>query len=82
MSPNSTTLITALNQDDKAKAGRDCLDELKCLFLRVRNPPRKAIENLIRQVIKCDLNSTEDIEWLQIAKRHFGNFRKKLVNDV
>ncbi|CAG8776153.1 3000_t:CDS:2, partial [Dentiscutata erythropus] len=59
---NSMTLITAPNQDDKAKASQDCLEELKCLFLCVRNPPKKAIENLIRQVIKCDLNSTESIE--------------------
>ncbi|CAG8712522.1 3729_t:CDS:2, partial [Dentiscutata erythropus] len=57
MSSNSMTLITAPNQDDKAKASRDYLKELKCLFLR-------------------------GIKWLQIAKKHFGDFRNKLVNDI
>ncbi|CAG8673736.1 707_t:CDS:2 [Dentiscutata erythropus] len=54
----------------------------KCFFLRTRNPPKKALEDLVRQIIKYDLNSTEGIKWLQIAKRHFGDFRNKLINGV
>ncbi|CAG8606307.1 3749_t:CDS:2, partial [Cetraspora pellucida] len=73
---------TISNPYDKTKASRDYLEELKCLFLRVRNPPRKVIENLVRQIIKCDLNSAEEIEWLQIATKHFGDFCNKLINSV
>ncbi|CAG8665092.1 5764_t:CDS:2 [Cetraspora pellucida] len=53
---SSTLSTTIQNQNDKAKAGRDFLEELKCLFLRV--------------------------EWLHIAKRHFGDFRNKLINGI
>jgi hypothetical protein len=58
------------------------LEELKCLFLRARNPPKRAFEELIRKIIKCDLNSAEGIEWLQTANRHFGDFRNKFVNSI
>ncbi|CAG8766069.1 7366_t:CDS:2, partial [Racocetra fulgida] len=79
----SSTLSTMVqNQTDKAQASRDFLEELKCLFLCVRNPPKKVLEELVRQIIKCDLNSTEGIEWLHIAKRHFGDFHNKLINRV
>lgn len=44
--------ITTSNQEFKTKACRDFLEELKCLFLRVRNPPKSAFEELIRQVLK------------------------------
>ncbi|CAG8841951.1 34529_t:CDS:2, partial [Gigaspora margarita] len=67
-------------QDDKMKAGRDFLEELKCLFLRVRNPHKNAIEELVRQIIKCDLNSADGIEWLRVGNRHFGDFRNKLLD--
>ena len=39
-------------------------------------------EELIRKVIKCELNSAEDIEWLQTVNRHFGDFRNKFINNV
>ncbi|CAG8743792.1 10377_t:CDS:2 [Rhizophagus irregularis] len=44
--------ITTSNQEFKTKVCRDFLEELKCLFLRVRNPPKSAFEELIRQVLK------------------------------
>ncbi|CAG8736596.1 4222_t:CDS:2 [Cetraspora pellucida] len=79
----SSTLSTIVqNQNDKAKASHDFLEELKCLFLHVRNPPKKILEELVKQIIKCDLNSTEGVEWLHIAKRHFGNFYNKLINGI
>ncbi|CAG8765142.1 10361_t:CDS:2 [Dentiscutata erythropus] len=43
---------------------------------------KKAFEDLVRQIIKCDLNLAKGIEWLQVAKRHFGNFRNKLINNI
>ncbi|PKC13239.1 hypothetical protein RhiirA5_410833 [Rhizophagus irregularis] len=83
MSSNSNgSSIPTSSQENKTKACRDFLEELKCLFLRVRNPPKSAFEELIRQVLKCELNSAEGIEWLHTANRHFGDFRNKLVNSV
>jgi hypothetical protein len=80
ISPNLSTMPR--NQENKTKACRDFLEELKCLFLRVRNPPKSVFEELIREIFKCELNSTEGIEWLQTAIRDFGDFRNKLLNGV
>ena len=65
---------------EKAKVSRDFLEELKCLFLSVRNPNKSVLEELVRKIVKCELNSAEGIEWLQTAKSSFGDFRNKLVN--
>ncbi|CAG8731356.1 20604_t:CDS:2 [Rhizophagus irregularis] len=77
--PGSLTMPQ--HQENKMQSCRDFLEELKCLFLRVRNPQKRVLEELIRKVIKCELNSAEGIEWLHTANRHFGDFRNKLVND-
>ena len=69
-------------QDNKVKTYCDFLEELKCLFLHIRNLLKSVLEELIRNVIKCDLNDAEGIEWIQTANRHFGDFRNKLVNGV
>ena len=45
------------SQENKIKASHDFLEELKCLFLHVCDPPKSALEELIRKVIKCELNS-------------------------
>jgi len=74
-------LLTTPNQENK-KASRDFLEELKCLFLRVRNPPKSSFEELICQVLKYELNSAEVIKWLHTANRHFGDSRNKLVNGI
>ena len=81
VSPGLPGLLITPNQENK-KASCDFLEELKCLFLRVRNPPKSSLEELIRQVLKCELNSAEGIEWLHTANRHFGDFRNKLVNGI
>ncbi|RGB21753.1 hypothetical protein C1646_777334, partial [Rhizophagus diaphanus] len=49
-------------QEDKSKVSHDFLEELKCLFLRIRNPPKRALEELVQQIIKCDPNSAESLE--------------------
>ncbi|CAB4435242.1 unnamed protein product [Rhizophagus irregularis] len=69
-------------QEDKSKVSRDFLEELKCLFLRVRNPPKRALEELVQQIIKCDLNSAEGLEWLRIGNRQFGDFRNKFLDGI
>jgi hypothetical protein len=58
------------------------LDELKCLFLRVRHPPKSAIQDLVRQIFKYDLNSAEGIECIKIAIKNFGDSRNKLINGI
>ncbi|GBC38258.2 hypothetical protein GLOIN_2v1487840 [Rhizophagus irregularis DAOM 181602=DAOM 197198] len=67
---------------DKTKIGRDFLEELKCLFLRVRDPPKSALEELVRKIVKCDLNSADGIEWLRLANRNFGDFRNKFIDGI
>ncbi|KAF0382171.1 hypothetical protein F8M41_011975 [Gigaspora margarita] len=79
-SPGSSTILQ--NQGDKIQANRDFLEELKCFFLRVQNPRKGAFEKLVLKIFKCEFNSTEDIEYLYIANRHFGDFRNSLVNNV
>ncbi|PKC00982.1 hypothetical protein RhiirA5_382069 [Rhizophagus irregularis] len=82
---NSSTLPTAPyvpKQDDKAKMGRDFLEELKCLFLRIRIPKKCVYEDLVRQIFNCDLNSTEGIDWLRTANRQFGDFRNKFLDSI
>ncbi|PKY41974.1 hypothetical protein RhiirA4_455686, partial [Rhizophagus irregularis] len=83
---NSSTLPTApyvLKQDDKAKMGHDFLEELKCLFLHIRNPKKCVYEDLVRQIFNCDLNSTgEGIDWLWTANRQFGDFRNKFLDSI
>ncbi|PKY60621.1 hypothetical protein RhiirA4_484524 [Rhizophagus irregularis] len=55
----------------------------KCFFLRVRNPPKHVLEELIRQIIKCNLNSVEGLEWLsRIGFRQFGDFRNKFLDGI
>ncbi|PKY20388.1 hypothetical protein RhiirB3_433674 [Rhizophagus irregularis] len=41
--------------------------------VHVQNPPRSALENLALQIINCDLNSNEGINWLKIA-----NYRESI----
>lgn len=66
----------------QTKIGRDFLEELKCLFLRVRDPPKSALEELVRKIVKCDLNSADGIEWLRLANRNFGDFRNKFIDGI
>jgi hypothetical protein len=74
---------TTISQNhEKTRVSRDFLEELKCLFLRVRNPTNSVFEELIRKIVKCEINSAEGIEWLQTAKTNFGDFRNKFVNGI
>ena len=56
----------------QSKASCDFLEELKCLFLHVRNPPKCALEELVQQIIKCKLNSVEGLEWLRSEIDNLG----------
>ncbi|CAG8625361.1 3502_t:CDS:2, partial [Dentiscutata erythropus] len=74
---------TIQNQENnKTKDCHDFLEELKYLFLCVRNPHKSAFEELVQKIFKCELNSVEGIKWLHIAIKHFRDFRNKLVNNV
>jgi hypothetical protein len=82
---NSSMLTTGIpqmsNQGDKVK-NLDFLEELKCLFLRVRNPKRSVFEDLVRIIFNCRLNSTEGTNWLTAAKNSFTDSRNKFLNAV
>ena len=58
----------------QVKDNRDFLEELKCLFLRSRDPEKSAFEDLVQEIFRCDLNSAEGIDWLRAASRNFGDF--------
>ncbi|POG70962.1 hypothetical protein GLOIN_2v1775382 [Rhizophagus irregularis DAOM 181602=DAOM 197198] len=83
---NSSTLASGVpqmpKQEDRVKANRDFLKELKCLFLRVRNPKKSVFEDLVQQIFNCDLNSSEGIDWLRAANRNFSDFRNKFLDSV
>ena len=64
------------------KISRNFLEELKCLFPHYQNSLKRALEDLIQKIIKCDLNSAKGIDWLRIANRHFGDFHNKLVDSI
>ena len=72
---------TSKKEDNKAKS-LDFLEELKCLFLRVRNPKNGVFEALVRKIFNCDLNSTEGTNWLQAAKKNFNDSRNKFLSAV
>ncbi|CAB4443378.1 unnamed protein product [Rhizophagus irregularis] len=83
---NSSTLASGVpqmpKQEDRVKANRDFLEELKCLFLRVRNPKKSVFEDLVQQIFNCNLNSSEGIDWLRAANRNFSDFRNKFLDSV
>lgn len=58
------------------------LEELKCLFLRVRNPNKCVFEELVRQMFNYNLNSAEGIDSLRTASKNFSDFRNKFLNEV
>ena len=64
------------------KANWDFLEELKCLFLRARNPNKNIFEDLVQQIFNCDLNSGKGINWLHAANRNFSDFRNKFLDSV
>jgi hypothetical protein len=58
------------------------LEESKCLFLRARDPPKFVIEDLVCKMFKCEINSTEGIEWIRIANRNLADFHNKLNDGI
>ena len=82
ISPNfNSAIVPQVSNQDKVKS-RDFLEELKCLFLRVRKPKKGVFEDLVRKMFNCDLNSTEGIDWLSAAKKSFNDFRNKFLDAV
>ncbi|CAG8757312.1 4917_t:CDS:1, partial [Cetraspora pellucida] len=63
-------------------------EEIKCLFLKYRDPPSGAIESLITKIFKYDLYSNKTVEIICHLKRILTDFCNKfnqrivtLVND-
>ena len=51
-------------------------------ILTISKPAKSAIEDLVRQIFMCDLNSAKGIEWLRTASRAFGDFRNKFLDVI
>ncbi|CAB4382008.1 unnamed protein product [Rhizophagus irregularis] len=79
---NILQLANSMHLSTQATVHHDYLDELKCLFLRIQHPPKNAIQELVRQIFKCDLNSAAGIECLKVANKNFGDSRNKLINSI
>ncbi|CAB4480519.1 unnamed protein product [Rhizophagus irregularis] len=58
--------------------GRLWHEEIKCLFLRCREPPERAIESLIAKIFNYELYSNEATEVICHSKRVLTDFRSKL----
>ena len=71
-----------LNSIIQIKASHDFLEELKCLFLRSRDPEKNAFEELVRQIFNCDLNTTKGTDWLRAASRNFRDFCNKFLDSI
>jgi hypothetical protein len=85
ISPNFNSSILDVSQmakqEDKAKS-LDFLEELKCLFLRVRNPNKSVFVDLVWKMFNCDINSAEGTNWLQAANRNFIDSHNKFLDAV
>jgi hypothetical protein len=54
---------------------------MKCLFLRMRNPPSITFDEMITKVFAININSKEGKDLLSRTKSTFGDFRNK-YNDA
>ena len=52
------------------------------MFLRSRDPEKSAFEELVRQILNCDLNGAEGTDWLRAANKNFGDFRNKFLDSI
>ena len=69
---------TAATKEDK-----DFLIELKCLFLRSRNPPTSAFQYIIENIwLKYVVNSAESGAYLSKAHKCFDSFRNELNKNM
>lgn len=57
-------------------------EEIKCLFLRCREPPDEAIEDLVKEIFNYDLFSTEAGEVISHSKRTLSDFRSKFNKKI
>ncbi|CAG8577304.1 17600_t:CDS:2 [Cetraspora pellucida] len=57
-------------------------EEMKCLFLRCRNPPDGAIESLITEIFNYELYSNEAVEIICHSKQVFTDFRSKFNKSI
>lgn len=57
-------------------------EEVKCLFLRCRAPPKEAIECLVRKIFNYDLYSNDAEEVICHSKRVLTDFRSKFNKKI
>ena len=57
-------------------------EEIKCLFLRCREPPDGTIENLVSNIFDYELYSNEAVEIICHSKRVLTDFRSKFNKKI
>ncbi|CAB4403692.1 unnamed protein product [Rhizophagus irregularis] len=75
------TIASNNNVEDKGLA-RLWHEEIKCLFLRCRDPPDGTIENLIANIFDYELYSNEAVEIICHSKRVLTDFRSKFNKNI
>jgi len=55
---------------------------VKCLFLRVRNTPSVAIDEMITKVFAINVNSEQGKRLFSDARNSFGDYRNKYNNSI
>ncbi|CAB5356138.1 unnamed protein product [Rhizophagus irregularis] len=75
------TIASNNNVKDKGLA-RLWHEEIKCLFLRCRDPPDGTIENLIANIFDYELYSNEAVEIICHSKQVLTDFRSKFNKNI
>ncbi|RIB08465.1 hypothetical protein C2G38_2211604 [Gigaspora rosea] len=80
--PQSEVTIVSRNTTDHKGLAQLWHEEIKCLFLRCRDPPASAIESLVTKIFNYELYSNEAVEIICHLKRVLTDFRSKFNKKI
>ncbi|CAG8732355.1 7240_t:CDS:2, partial [Dentiscutata erythropus] len=75
-------VTTSTNISEDKELARLWHEEMKCLFLRCRNPTVRVIENLIVKIFIYELYSNEAVEIICYSKQVLTDFRSKFNQKI
>jgi hypothetical protein len=55
---------------------------MKCLFLRVRYPPARTMEDLVKKIFLLDIHSEKATSFIKRSKLGFNDYRNKYNNAI
>ncbi|KAF0352753.1 hypothetical protein F8M41_015190 [Gigaspora margarita] len=80
--PQPEITIVSRNTTDNKGLARLLYEEIKCLFLRSRDPPASIIESLITKIFNYKLYSNEAVEIICHLKRVLTDFCSKFNKKI